>query len=532
MQTALPSFGGDSQNSPDLVLIDVNFDGDSGDPLMSHEVRPTGLLYGLCLLMWANVTNRPIGCAIHTGDASRWSNPEVKGETKELFVLLVGLVRAITHDGAVRDVLKKGEVTKAVEWLEEYSCEKGADHASIKAAEQFRKQLQWMADPKNVAASRLVVDPTNHVKLLDACDALGKLDDGTPVTGHDLLKKLGVLIHIDGKPDCFSVEGLFPNVDGGLVADDFRRPEPAASKKGGKKSKTPSTKPAPPESWRYDNTGGRPLVRAYLESLGQWHKVYDEAKKAANTFNGTKTPADLVKGNHQIVTRFVALAFAIMRLYKDAWLDWCNHWSEELLLSDCHDNRVVGPEALYVLLLNLYDAIKFINKEDKADVCAIADMLTTKFKWKNVTAINPHRGKSQQAVIDGRTKWEACVNELMTLLEEMELVKRYSSKDGDHWTAGNKKVTSVPPRQPKTRRRKAVNQAMLCVLAGKEGKPLDQIPRDIERPLGMSPGILGMMADDDPSADVPSWLVQLCEKFADEESFEWNGWPDFMRRSV
>lgn len=530
--------------APELVLIDVNFDQDQSDPLAAYGKRPTGLLYALCFLTWARVVHRPIGIGFHTADAGLWIQCE--SSMRDLAVLLVGLNASLTDSAKEARLLHAGEIEEAVEWLESRAGG-NENEGRLKAAEDFRRCLQVMANPNNVVTSRLVIDPTNHVKLLSACEELGKLSEDDVVGEHELLRSLGVLIFIDGKsePECLSVNGLFPNVVGGLLAQDFR---PLSLQGGVQSTKRRNTEnsndSSSPELWRYDRTKGqRPLVRAYLESLGQWQEVYEGAKVAANSFgsgeanNEEEQEKDLGAGQHGkretsllhrlipsgdsvYLKRFIAAAFGIVRLYKTAWDNWCKEWNKEQSHPwPAREDECKSATTKQRWLDDLLATIQVLRENNEMLYEAdIAQKLMSDLKWHDVMTRSHHI-----------SSW---LIEYLRLLQAIGCVTTGSDETGTYWhptqevDGSDKQVPLNPLCLPQEYRPNWLSAAGLAVSVGygTDGTQFTRLHENVKLP----DKTLQNMASGSRCA--PSWLVPLCAQYAREIGFlDKNGWPEFMQ---
>lgn len=370
----------------ELVTVDVNFDRDMSDPLAGYGKRPTGLLYAIPYLALARADKYPVGVAFHTADPGLWraADPAMR----DLAILLIGVCSSLMGEHIN---IKSGDVDQAVDWLFRNTVSSSND-ARLKAAAMFRQRLQEATNPVLIGTSNVIVDPAALVRLLAKCASLSRLPDGTAVAGHKLLREHGLVVQIDGVWDCLSVEGLFPSVDGGLVSSDFQ------------------ITGASENSWQYKKEGDRPRVGDYIDSLGQWVKVYDRAKEAVRVMgrgaksDGTidrhdKSLANIIRsgkrdGTAQI-TRVVALACQLVRLHYLCWNEWNDSWGKKAILPWTPNLPLrtnVEPKTMREWLNELLDTIQKLSscsraggEDDSVDEHAIADELEdNKIGWKDV----------------------------------------------------------------------------------------------------------------------------------------------------
>jgi hypothetical protein len=96
---------------PDILVSDINFEGDMTSPFPGGTQRPTGLLHAIPFLVWCRVSNRPTAICFHTADTDLFigTRPGVD-DTMRWLALEFGALARVLVEGDAPAVITREDV--------------------------------------------------------------------------------------------------------------------------------------------------------------------------------------------------------------------------------------------------------------------------------------------------------------------------------------------------------------------------------------------------------------------------------------
>lgn len=338
------------QAPPDIVLVDLNFEKDLGEPMKApFKVTlsdpnagsgtdglarakplvnvPTGLLHAIPFLTWGRVTGRIVAHYFHTGwtglasaapgASTGGAGVLTLGELPELGGLMCaslgGVAGAISGSLAPR-VVSATNMQAAFDWIGEVFA--NSEEAARRLAHaEWRKKLMEAASPVQVAGGRpynfVIVDPVPYVQLLKALEDILRTPPVDTLT-DEAWPGLSIT-YADGTKDCISLASIFADAEGGVQSADC--------------AETGDT-----ESPAWKLRGGRPAIARFARELGGWHDTFRDAVEVAEQLPlGTLRASDSLnvvtssKKNKDLV-RLVVIAFQMVRQHQAAAKWWVDNY--------------------------------------------------------------------------------------------------------------------------------------------------------------------------------------------------------------